>query len=344
MKRWLLLIVVLIGLSVLAYYLVQKSEASQKGIVTADRGFTVEKIEDVKKIVIRHVKLQPMVFTREGKNWTLDGKYEVDPAVFVNIEKVLLNMRLEYIPPAASTKNILESIKRNGIQVDLYDGGDQPFKMFHIGSDVLKGSGTYMVMAGSSQPYVMSLPGLEGGLRSRFEQPAKNYRDKFIYKFPAEQIQSIQVEYPMDNFSSFIIENRGKTYHITSLLDLVKKPSNSVNPRVMNSFMNQFEMMGTEGVVADTPEKDSILNMTPVCKLTFKLKNNKTVIHDIYPYDDIVEDTGNTTRSQQELILLNRVFIYNNDDKSLYTAQNRVVRGMFLGYLDFYKGGDDFKQ
>lgn len=330
----------MLGLSGVAYYLVQKNESSKKGIVTADRGFTIEKIEDVDKIVIRHVKLQPMVFTREGKSWKLDGKYDVDPAVFVNVEKVLLNMRLEFIPPAAATKNVLESIKNNGIQVDLYNGGSEPFKMFHIGSDLQKSNGTYMVMAGSSQPYVMSLPGLVGGLRSRFEQPSHMYRDKFIYKFPAENIQSIKVEYPLDNFSSFHIENKGKTYVVTPLLDLVDKPTTTVNPRVINSYMNQFEMMGTEGVIANIPEKDSILNLPPVCKYTFTLRNGNVIQHDIYPYDDIVEEAGNATKTQNDLLYQNRVFIFNHADKTLYSAQSRVVSGMFLGYNDFYKGGD----
>lgn len=337
MKRSILLVLLLILLSGAAYYLVQKNETSKKGIVTADRGFTVEKMEDIDKIVIKHVKLQPLIFTRVGKSWMLDGKYDVDPAVFVNIEKVLLNMRLQYIPPAASTNNILESIKTSGIQVDLYDGDDLPFKMFHIGSDVLKGDGTYMVMAGSSQPYVMHLPGLSGGLRSRFEQPAKNFRDKFIYKFPSDLIDSIQVVYPLDNFSSFILENKGKTFSVTPILDLVKKPTNPINIRTLNAYVAQFEMMGTEGIVANSPEKDSILNMEPVCKITFKLKNNKTVVHNIYPYDDIMEETGKVTRTQKELLLQNRVFILDSKN-DLHTAQKRVVGGMFLSYDDFFRG------
>lgn len=192
MKRLVWLVLILLLMSGTAYFLIKRNEANKQGMVSADRGFTVKSIEELDKIVIKHNKLQPMVFTHVGKSWLLDGKYEVSQSVFVNIEKVLLNMKLLYIPPIASTNNILESISKNGIQVDLYNGDDEPFKMFHLGSDTQKGDGTYMVMAGSNQPYVMHLPGLGGGLRSRFEQPTKNFRDKFIYKFPADQIENIK--------------------------------------------------------------------------------------------------------------------------------------------------------
>lgn len=335
MKRLIWLVIVLLGVSAAAYFLIKQNEAKKKGIVTADRGFTVEKIEDIKKIVIKHKKLQPMIFTREGKSWKMDGKFDVDPGVFVNIEKVLLNMRLQYIPPAASTKNILESISKNGIQVDLYDGDDEPFKIFHIGSDTQKGEGTYMVMGGSTQPYVMHLPGMSGGLRSRFEQPAKNYRDKFLYKFPADKLASIKVEYPMDNFSSFIIQAKGENFEIAPLLDLVKKPINPVNQKILEDYVDQFEMMGTEGLLSNIPEKDSILNESPVCTFTFTQKDGSVTIHEIYPYDDIVEQTGKITRTKQELNKQNRVFIHNNEG-DLYTAQSRVVGGMFKGYEDFF--------
>ena len=157
MKRIIILVLLLIGLSAAAYYLIREND--QKGMVTADRGFSVPDLNEIKKIVIQQKKI-------------MNGKYPVDPGVFVNVEKVLTNVTLLYVPPAGHTNTIMESIKENGIQVDLYEDEDAPIKIFHIGTDLQKSAGTHMVMAGSAQPYVMYLPGLEGGLRSRFEQPS----------------------------------------------------------------------------------------------------------------------------------------------------------------------------
>jgi hypothetical protein len=334
MKKLVGLLAVLCLLSAGAYLLFKKGQSTEKGIVTADRGFTVKSMDEVDKIVIKHVKLQPLVFTKKGKNWILNGEFDVDPAVFVNIERVLTNMKLSYIPPAAATPVILKSIKENGIQVDLYDGDDQPFKIFHIGSDVQKGEGTYMVMAGSNQPYVMQLPGLEGGLRSRFEQPAKNYRDKIIYKITPEDIVSIKVEYPKDNFSSFEIIN-GSTPQVKPLISLPDQPQGAPNQRLLMGYISQFANMGAEGLITEMPERDSIINLKPNATLTLVTKNGDKLYHKYYSYDHIVLGEDNPI-TQAEVFASNRFFIYDTKD-DMYTGQMKVIGGIFYNYKDFFR-------
>jgi hypothetical protein len=336
MNRLIWLVLILILLSIGAFLLIKKQESKKSGVISADRGFTIKSIDEVEKIVIKHVKLQPLIFTKNGKSWLLEGKHPVDHGVFVNLENVLLNMRMNYIPPAASTPTILESIKNNGIQVDLYDGGDQPFKIFYIGSDAPKGDGTYMIMGGATQPYVMHLPGLVGGLRSRFEQPSKNYKDKFIFKFPSEKISTIKVVYPMDNLSSFIIKNNDGKFQVTPILDLVNSPKSPVNLKTLSAYIAQFEMMGTEGIISGIPERDSLINNNKaVCEITITDKSGGIENFKFLPYDDIVEQEGKETNTPEELRKQNRVFVITKTG-DLHTAQNRVVGGIFLGYKDFY--------
>lgn len=334
MKKLVGLLVILCALSAGAYFLIKKGQATEKGIVSADRGFTVKSMDEVDKIVIKHVKLQPMVFTRKGKSWVLNGSYDVDPAVFVNIERVLTNMTLSYIPPAAATPNILKSIKENGIQVDLYNGDEEPFKIFHIGSDVQKSEGTYMVMAGSNQPYVMQLPGLQGGLRSRFEQPAKNYRDKVIYRIAPEDIAKIKVEYPKDNFSSFEIIN-GATPVLKPLIILPDQPQGAPNQRLLMGFISQFANMGSEGLITEMPERDSILTLTPNAILTIETKNGNKLYHKFYNYEHIVLGEDNPI-THADIIGANRFFIYDTKD-DMYTGQMRVIGGIFYSYKDFFR-------
>ncbi len=335
MKKLIGLLAILIVLSVSAYYLVKKGEASQKGVVTADRGFTIKSMDDVDKIVIKHVKLQPMIFTKKGKSWILNGEFDVDPSVFVNIERVLTNMTLSYIPPAAATPNILKSIKENGIQVDLYNDDDEPFKIFYIGSDTQKSQGTFMVMAGSSQPYVMQLPGLQGGLRSRFEQPTKNYRDKVLYKIAPEDILSIKMEYPKDNFSSFEIIN-GANPQVKPIVVLPDQPKGEPNKRLLMGYISQFVNMGTEGLITEMPERDSILTLTPNAILTLEAKHGKKLKHKFYHYEHILLGEENAI-THTDIARVQRFFIYDELKDDMYTGQMRVIGGLFYSYKDFYR-------
>lgn len=334
MKKVLSLVVLLFALSGIAYYLIQQGKVSDKGYVTADRNFTVKSMDDVDKIVIKHVKLQPLVLTRKGKSWILDEKYDVDPDVFINIEAVLTRMSLSFIPPKQSITNIMESIEKNGIQVDIYTGSDKPSKIFFIGADTKDGSGTYMVMGGSSQPYVMQLPGLQGGLRSRFEQPSYNYRDKILFKYKKESIKNIKVEYLTDNLSSFEITN-GNHPTVKPLIDQPDNPKGQPNEQNLKYYISQFENMGTEGIVNNIPEKDSLINTEPNTVLTITTKDGQQKLYKFYSYDHIILEEENPI-TQKEIFNINRQYVYTSYDNTLYTAQMRVIRRIFLNYKDFY--------
>lgn len=338
MKRIFILLSLLIILAGLAWTLIQKSNASEKGIVTADRNFSVKDIGSVDKIVIKQPKLQPIVFTQQNKTWILNDKYRVDPDVFINIETVLKNISLSFIPPKQATSNIMESISKNGIQVDIYTGDEKPSKIFFLGSDTKDGDGTYMVMSGSTQPYVMQLPGLVGGLRSRFEQPWYNYRDKTLFRYDTKTIRSIKVEYMTDNLSSFEITN-GSNPTIKPLLNLPDNPSGAPNAQSLKYYIDQFSNMGTEGIINDIPEVDSLLTFEPNTILTITTQDGNQKQYKFYSYDYVVEGENNPV-TQKEIYGINRQYIYTDFDNTLYSAQMRVIRRIFLGYKDFFKASN----
>ena len=334
MKRLVILFLLLAALSATAYFLIRNDKDNRKGVVTADRGFTVESFDDVKKIVIKHTKLQPLVFTREGKQWKVNGKYAVDPAVFVNIEKVLTGMKMLFIPSKAATPTIMESIKKSGIQVDVYENESQPSRIIFIGSDTQKGDGTYMILGGSVQPYAMHLPGLGGGLRSRFEQPIENFRDKFIFRELSDEIEFVKVEYPKQNSASFIIENKGVSSTIKPLIANGLQLSVPENKRAISAYLSGFESLGAEKLMNDYPLKDSVIFKVPNCIIELKRKDGSTRTHKFFAYDDFESGTGNA-RSPSEIKAQNRLFVL-VDDRDFYTVQNRVFGDLFRGYQEFF--------
>ncbi len=337
MKRLGILFLLLAVLSACAYFLIRNEKDNKKGMVTADRGFTVEAIADVQKIVIKHTKLQPLVFKREGKQWKVNDKYAVDAAVFVNVEKVLTGMRMLFVPSKAATPTIVESIKKSGIQVDVYENNSQPSRIFFIGSDTQKGDGTYMILGGSSQPYAMHLPGLGGGLRSRFEQPIENFRDKYIFKDQANDIDYVKVEYPKQNSSSFIIENKGASSSVKPLINNGLKLSIPENKRLINTYLSGFESLGAEKLMNDYPLKDSVIFKVPNCIIELKRKDGSNRVYKFFAYDDFESGNGNS-RSPAEIRAQNRLFV-SVDDRDFYTVQNRVFGDLFRGYQDFFGTG-----
>ncbi len=337
-----ILLPLLVILSLATYYFVVLKEKSNSEDLTADRGFAVTDFSSVSKIVIKHVKLQPMVFTRNKTGWLLNQSSNVDPAVFSNIQAALTGMRMLYMPPAATTSTVMKSIRQNGIQVDIYTGNsDSPEKIFFIGTDTQKGDGTFMLLNGSDQPYVMHLPGLHGGLRSRFEQPEKNYRDKFIYQFPLKSIQYIQVKYPKHEVESFQIQVQ-QPLSLTPLLSATRKPAGTLLEAKLIAYADQFASTGTEGLFNDFPLKDSLFLLVPDCIITIA-QNDKTVTTDkFYSFEHFMERNG-IYRTPPEIRSGNRMFILRND-KDLFLAQNKVIGPFFTGFSEFYTQKRDMKR
>ncbi|MFZ1749464.1 MAG: hypothetical protein WAU01_04710 [Saprospiraceae bacterium] len=337
MKKSLILLGLLLGLLWLTYYLVYQHDAPENHLAQADRGFAIRSMDDVDKMVIKHTKLQPLIFEKKSHTWILNGKYKVDPAVFVNIERVLIGIKMLYIPPAKATLNIQKSIKNSGIQVDLYKNGDQPFKMFFIGSDTQQGDGTYMILAGTAQPYVMHLPGLAGGIRSRFEQPLNNYRDKYLYTSKINEIDYVKVEYPKQTTSSFIISNNGGTFDLNPIINAPDREKTVVDQNRLKSYLAGYEQLGAEALINQHPLKDTVISKIPNCIITLRTKEGQLSVNKYYAYDDFETQKGNS-RSPSEVRNQNRLFVWSNDE-DFYTVQNRVFGKIFLGYQDFLYGG-----
>jgi hypothetical protein len=335
MKRIVILLLALLLLSGGAYYLYQKNSANTKGMVSADRGFTVESMDEITNIVLKHPRLQPIQFSKNGKSWLLNGKYLVNDAVFINIEKALLDMKMLYVPPKAANATVKESIGKYAIEVSLYNNSDQPFKTFYIGSDTQKGEGTYMLMKGEEQAYVMHLPGLMGGLRSRFEQPVKNYRDKFIFRDKPEQIESITVNYPKSESSSFKLVKDGKTVTVSPTIANVQKTDKPLNERVVNAYLSSFEMLGAEDIFDAKEGIDTLLQLVPFCVVEMK-KTNGTVRKSVfYSYEDIIWKDKNS-RGPKDVAQMERFYAW-VDDADMFIVQRRVFGNIFLGYENFYR-------
>lgn len=327
-----ILFFVCILLGITTWYVYHKSQKISQELVTADRGMTIEDFRGVTKIVIKHVKLPSLVFTKNNQSWLVNEKYDVDPAVFVHIEKVLTNIKLLYVPSKNAVPTIMNSIKNNGIQVDIYENDKKPSKIIHIGSDTQDGYGSYIVLGGSNQPFAMQLPGLAGGIRSRFEQPIDNFRDKFIYKYKAKDIDQVLVEYPKRNGYSFKINNTNSGFVLQPLLrnDDSKLAINQV---VVNAYMSGFEMLGAEKIMNAYPNKNSILATVPSCVMTIKdIKGNAT-IYKYYPYDDI-ENGLRTASTPGEIRFQNRLFV-SVDSTDFYTVQNKVFGHIFRSFDEF---------
>ncbi|MEZ4911231.1 MAG: DUF4340 domain-containing protein [Saprospiraceae bacterium] len=333
MRKSLILLVILALLGGIAYYLFTKNKQEEAVLVAVDRGFTISSMDDVRRIVIKHAKMPPSVFDKANGEWTLDYKYKVDPYIMAYIGQVLTGMELRNVPRKVATSPIIGSMKSNGIRVDVFTNTlEQTERTFFIGSDTQDGVGTYMLLDGDPQPYVMYLPGHNGGLRSRFEHRSEEYRDKYIYNIKPENIKSIKIQYPKNEISSFLLKNDNGIS--IEPLDVNQPPlEKPFNERFAKSYLKYFESIGSEGFANRLETKDSIMSKVPYAIVTITTNENNEIQHSYYSYDDFQFRT-NKARRPEDVHTIERFFVKGKDD--LYFTQTSVIGKIFIGYRQFF--------
>jgi hypothetical protein len=336
MKRLILLLLVLGISGGTAYYLNQKNKyLKYSSGVTPDRDFAIKTLDGITNIVLTHKKLQPIQFQRKGNTWIINNKYEANASVVRNMTDVLTRMELRFTPAKAANATVRKDIANSGIKVQIYADDDKPFKTYYIATDTKDNDGTFMMMEGAEQAYVMYLPGLGQGFRSRFEQPLASYRDIYIYKEDKQNIKSITIRYPKNDASSFIMENLGEKQVVKSPLPNVAPPRPEINRIVGNKFISNFSSLGAEGLMENFEKKDSLLKTIPFATVEVVRKDGTTSKNTFYVYDEFLEG-GSPSRSPIDMPKIGRYFLHTQNG-DLYVCQNHVFKKIFLDFSDFYK-------
>lgn len=338
MNRSYFLLIILFALAGIVYFLFNNNSESNGSIDISDRKFAVEDINEVHKIFLAYKDRDPISFKRTGSGWMINDSLIADDAVVIHMLNVLENVKMLYIPPKPSTKTIVESIGRNGVKVELYDKKEKKLKVFYIGTDTQAGDGTHMLMEGARQPYVMYLPGLRGGLRSRFEQPLRNYRDKSVFRYDADQIKEITVFYHKDINSSFKLTKVGSGYAVSPVDPLTPAIRKSVSESRVRAYLDGFEWVAAEAIVNENEARDSIIKLVPFCTLSLMDNEGNMKEADFYSYDEIVlKDIK--TRTVSDIPSIDRFFVQIKGG-DFYIVQRRVFAKLLPAYTSFFTAPD----
>ncbi|MEN2993150.1 MAG: DUF4340 domain-containing protein [Bacteroidia bacterium] len=146
----------------------------------------VEKHEDTAFFALRLV--------RRGGSWWIGDTLEA----FMQPVTSLLQTLAQQMPraPVASpaVRNVLEFLRSRRVEVTLYFRDGQK-EVFYVGGPTPDQLATYMLRPGSSQPYEVFLPGLEGYLTPRYRPDLSAWQPNKIFAALAVELRAIQLDY-----------------------------------------------------------------------------------------------------------------------------------------------------
>lgn len=196
--------------------------------------FTIEDVSTITKIFMSD-KLNNMVTLKkiDEQNWILNDKYPARTDGLDMLLETFSQMRVREPVSIAGRNNVIKWLAASSVKVEIYQQTyrinffnklklfphEKITKVFYVGGETQDNRGTFMLIEGSSEPFVVYIPGFRGFLSPRFNARETEWRKHTIFDLKISEISAVKVEYPTAQDSSFEISKNGKAFEVKRLKD-----------------------------------------------------------------------------------------------------------------------------
>jgi hypothetical protein len=288
-KNRVTLIITLILLLAAVILIVTNSYTTLKKKVS---DFSVQDTTIVTKLFLADKNNNEVTLTRSYYGtWLVNGKYLAQEAKISSFLKTLKDLEVRSPVALAARNNVLTRMAAIGKKIEIYQvvprinlfnkirlfPHEKLTKTYYIGDVTQDNQGTFMLMKGAEEPYVVHIPGFRGFVSSRYSTNVSDWRDYTVFKSKLNEILSIKVEFPLQQEQSYQFDlPDNKHIDLKSLInDQVLQHYDTI--RVL-SFLTSFADIRFEALLEGQVEKnfiDSVETSTPKTIITLTDRDGK---------------------------------------------------------------------
>lgn len=255
------LIIVLILAGVGGYFYFQKSGSTFN---EDESNFAIQDTGSITKIYMADKKNQEVLLTKSATGkWKVNNQYKVRNDVINTLLATLKQVTVRSPVAKNAREKVIKNIASDGLKVEVYvNDEEQPHKVFYLGTADQYHSGSFMLLEGAENPYLMHVEGAYGYLNPRFVMHVPDYRENVIFATKKEDIQQVFVDYPQYPELSFTIDKTGDNFIVKSSQGIQQS---NIDTAYLAGFLNQFEMINFESFekTKDPMYLDSLVAKTP---------------------------------------------------------------------------------
>jgi hypothetical protein len=339
MRKTLLYIAILALLGVGIYYLLPSSK-DDTSFDPKEAGFTVKDTGSIGRIFLAAADGESILVERTDSCWLVNKQYKALPSTL----NLLLNTLVKQIPLYPVTKNAYDNavkvMSTHGIKVELYDRAGKKMKVFYVGGTAVNNTGTNMLMEGASTPYVVESPGFVGYLTPRYATKLRDWRDRTVFNTPADEIQSVQVQYidkPENSFTA--VRNDDGTVALTVAPGQIPA-GQPLNDKRAALYFRFFGNVNCEGYLNGLEDNDTTFKTAPKhSSIEVLTKMGKKQHVDIY-WMAVNKRSKNQQKSavddHPEEYDSDRLYAVMNDYKDTVMIQQLVFANILRKAKEFY--------
>ena len=283
----------------------------RQNTVTVEENFKIRNATAINKIEIESKRFGLQRLQVKNSGWYLNDSTKIRKDAIENILRIVPYVKVMNFPPKAAWDQMLIALRNEGGTIRFINRSGDEIKTWHIGGTTNDERGTYGMVAGSTKPYVIHVPGFEGSLGTRFFMENKEWRSRMILDEEKISITHLKLIYPETGEAGFeIIQGSGEY----ALFD-AKRIKKIGSQELISSYLDQISVIGCESIENDFKHKEIIINSTP--HAVMEIAVNDRPIRRIAFFSNTLEGEADTER----------MFVY--DGKDFYLAQIRILQKIF---------------
>lgn len=342
MKRTLILLILFLVLGAGAYYLMKNQDTSSTTSWNEAGDFAVDNVDDIYKIFIADKQNYRVLLERKNGYWTYNRKFKAKQTQIDDLLYTIKGVRMKYTTPRGAEDNMRKNLATSGVKVEIYDKNDNKMKVYYVGGSTANSLGTYYIMEGSTEPYVMHIPSFQGMLKGKFMKQDDDWKDLIMFGEQVEEIQSVSVDYPKQKSKSFKIDRTGVgEFDVKPFYDVTPEIKKTVLNAAVEKYLTGFSVMMAEAFENKNVLRDSIVNTLPFVSLSITNTKGETKTCKLFPipqldqYGNPLLSTGVGMKGTQSIY---RYFADYKDEygDSFRLVQHRNFERLFWSYEYFF--------
>jgi hypothetical protein len=251
--------------------------------------FAIEDTASITKIFIIDTKQESVLLERSenSRYWTLNGKLLARKDATDLLLKTFKRIKVKEPVSKKMRENVIRVLAGTGKKVEIYQGGDNPSKIYYVGTPTQDHTGTFMLLetpekGRSSEPFVTHMEGFSGFLSTRFFTDEEEWRYTGIFDYPKLDIKQVEVIHHLNPERSFRVElNEDSLSLYSSLLQRKVKQFDTLKLRDYMLLYKKVHLETYQSHLSEAAE-DSLVNSDPAFTLRVTENTGKTKKVDLY--------------------------------------------------------------
>ncbi len=293
MKKNRILLLITLALILIAVILLMSRRTGTLNARVAE--FAVNDTASITKIFFADKQNNTVKLERiGGGTWKLNENYTANTDAVNVMLKTLMSIDVKAPVAKAARNNIIRLMAAKSVKVEVYQRvfrinlsdrirlfpHEKKTKTYYVGDATQDNMGTYMLMEGTDEPCIVSIPGFRGFVATRYSAKLLDWRDHSIFNSKLPDIKQVSVSYTDSPQLSFSIANHeNKAFTLTSLQ--LGKPVTDYDTLKVIEYLGLFRKLNFESFLYDLEKKkyDSITALPPTFVITVetKLGNKQTL-------------------------------------------------------------------